>query len=82
MTKPEEGCGQEVPAVVCFQPEDAQQGAHKQFDSEPEEYPVPKFEKRNHIKYTQDVHAAAYERESIKPLLDVQPVISHQMHHT
>lgn len=46
LTKPEEGCGQEVPAVVCFQPEDAQLGAHKQFDSRPEQYPVPIFLKK------------------------------------
>ena len=34
---PEEGCDQEVHAVVCFKPEDAQKATHTQFDSRPEE---------------------------------------------
>ena len=33
----EEGCDQEVHAVVCFQPEDSQKVTHTQFDSRPEE---------------------------------------------
>lgn len=33
---PEEGCGQEVHVVVYYQPRDAQQEVHIQFDSEPE----------------------------------------------
>lgn len=38
--RPEGVCGQEVHAVVCSQPEDAQKEVHTQFDSEPGKYPM------------------------------------------
>ena len=38
--EPEGGCGQEVHAVVCSQPEDAQREVRTQFDSKPGQYPI------------------------------------------
>lgn len=38
--RPEGVCGQEVHAVVCSLPEDAQKVVHTQFDSKPGQYPM------------------------------------------
>jgi hypothetical protein len=78
--RPEAGCAQEVHAAVCCQKEDVQQGVHTGFDSGPEE---KKSCLNTRNKETKSRHFKCEKRiASIKPLLGVQPVVLHLLHHT